>query len=124
MGFRLNKSYTLKFEGDMEGAEVKLRTTSVGTMLKLRNLHYGNPDELYEAATLLADHVVGWNLDDEKGEPVALTAEAILAGVEEPVLSTIFVEWAKAAVGVTAPLDEPSTSGEQYPEGNIPMAAL
>lgn len=116
MGFRLNRTYVLHFEGAMAGAEIKLRSTSVATVMRLRQ-----STDVPEIVGMLAEHVVEWNLEDEKGEPLPITADAILNDLEESVVAAIVREWFKAAVGVTAPLDGPSTSGEQFPEASIPM---
>lgn len=105
MGFRLDRTYTLEFEGDMAGAEVKLRSTSVATVMRIRSL--SDPEEL---AGLLAEHVIAWNLDDKKGAPLPVTVEAILGDLEEVVLAAIVREWYKAATGATAPLDASTTA--------------
>lgn len=111
MGWRMDRTYVLKFEGAMEGAEVKIRATSVGTVLALR----GASDPAVVAG-LLSEYLESWNFDDEKGEPLGTSPEDILGGVEQPVLQHIAQEWYKAATGVTAPLDfEPLT------EAAIPM---
>lgn len=120
MGFSLNRNYILLFEDtDLEGAEVKLRATPVGVPLKIRN---GLGDE--EIAALLADYVVSWNLDGLDGEPLPITAEAIIDNLEASVVALIVRHWMDAATGVTAPLDGRSTSGGQSLEVNIPMAEL
>jgi hypothetical protein len=116
MGFRLNRTYVLHFEGAMAGAEIKLRSTNVATVMKLRE-----SNDVAEIVGMLADHVVEWNLEDEKGEPLPFTADAILHELEESMVAAIVREWFKAAIGVTAPLDGPSTSGGPFPEASIPM---
>src|SRR4051812_12567991 len=103
MGFRLNRTYSLEFEGAMEGAVVKLRSTTAGKVIEMRAADAAG------LAALLADHVLEWNLEDTDGQPLPVTAEAILGGMEEVVLAAIIREWYKAATGVTAPLDGPST---------------
>jgi hypothetical protein len=120
MGFRLNRTYVLDFEGTaLEGAVVKIRATSIAVMIQLRE---ADSDDVL--AGLLCEHVVEWNLDDEKGEPLAVTPDAVLGGLERPVLQKICVEWYRAAAGVTAPLDAPSTSTDVSLEGSMPMEAL
>lgn len=107
MGYRLNRSYVLKFEGEMEGAEVRLRSTNIATVLKMRETTDTN-----ELVGMLVEHVVDWNLDDEKGEPLPVTVDAVLNGLEEVVVAEILLEWFKAATGVTAPLVKPSIDTE------------
>lgn len=102
MGFRLDRTYVLAFEGAMAGAYVKLKATPVGVVLKLRSDSWETVDEL---AVLLAEYVIEWNLDGPDGEPLPITAEAIINGLEQVVFVKIITEWAKAAAGITAPLD-------------------
>src|ERR1700742_643612 len=108
MGFRLDRSYVLEFEGAMEGAYVKIRATPVRTTLEMRQ---GGELPIDRAAELLAEYVIEWNLDGADGQPLPVTKEAILAGLEQVVLSKIVIEWYKAAVGLSAPLDPPGADG-------------
>lgn len=116
MGFRLNRTYVLRFEGVMEGAEIKLRSTSVATALEMRS-----DPQIGRYVEMLVDHLIDWNLDGPDGEKLPFEKEAILGGLEEAVLAAILREWFKAAVGVTTPLDGGSTSGEPSPVESIPM---
>jgi hypothetical protein len=119
MGFRLDRTYVLEFEGAMEGAYVKLKSTPVGVALEMRG---GQTDAvgLNRAAELLAEYVQEWNLNGSDGKALPITAEAILADLELVVIGKIMVEWYKAAVGVTAPLDPPGADGTLSDE-DIPM---
>ena len=108
MGFRLDRSYVLEFEGAMEGAYVKIKSTPVGVALEMRQ---AGDLPIDRAAELLAEYVSDWNLDGPDGKPLPITKEAILADLEQVVLGKIFVEWYKAAVGLTAPLDPPGADG-------------
>lgn len=117
MGFRLDRTYVLQFEGAMEGAYIKLRATPIGTVMKLRGTDSASNTELVE---LLADYVLDWNFEDVDGEPLPVTAEAMLAELEQVVIVKIITEWYKAAVGVTAPLDPPGADGTLSDE-DIPM---
>lgn len=107
MGFRLDRTYVLAFEGAMTGAHVKLRATPVGVALELRG-DEDNSLSLPRAAELLAEYVQEWNLDGPDGQPLPVTPEAILGDLEEVVVAKIMVEWYKAARGVTTPLDPPT----------------
>jgi hypothetical protein len=104
VGFRLDRTYVLEFEGALAGAEVAIKATSVGTVLKLRDVA-----DAKEVAELLASHLIGWNLEDRDGNPIPTTAEGILDNVEEAILGRIAAEWYKAATGVTSPLDGPNS---------------
>jgi hypothetical protein len=127
MGFRLNqRTYLLKFEDSaMEGAEIRLRSTPISTLLRL-----GETVPYAELVELLCEYVLDWNLEDSKGEPLKVEVEAILDNIEEVMLTRIVREWYRAAKGITAPLDPPSTDGEQFKEetsldlSEIPMQAL
>lgn len=118
MGFRLNRTYALTFEGDLKGAEVHMRSTAVATVMKVRS-----GLDLPDLADQLAQHVERWNLDTREGTPLPIDAGAILAELEQPVIIAICRAWLQAATGVTAPLDDGSTSGEQSPEVDLPMEA-
>lgn len=117
MGFRLNRTYKLVFKGDMEGAEINIRATPISTVLALR--------EITEDTRAMVDHlvqyVIDWNLDGPDGKPLPLNTGAILDGLEEAVLAEILLQWYRAATGITAPLDDGSTSGEPFPVESIPM---
>jgi hypothetical protein len=122
VGFRLDRTYVLEFEGAMEGAYVKLKATPVGVALELR----GTPGEalsIQRGAELLAEHVIEWNLDGPDDQPLPVTKDAILAGLEEVVIAKIIVEWYRAAVGVTAPLDPPGADGTLTDE-DMPMESI
>lgn len=117
MGFRLDRTYVLQFEGAMEGAYIKLRATPIGTVMKLRGGDSASNTELVE---LLAEYVLDWNFEDADGEPLPVTAEAMLAELEQVVIVKVITEWYKAAVGVTAPLDPPGADGT-LTDVDIPM---
>ncbi len=55
MGFKLNRTYRIKFEGGMEGAEIVFKTTSVSTVLQLRE-----ENEPAAMAALLEDALRCW----------------------------------------------------------------
>lgn len=116
MGFRLDRTYVLQFEGAMEGAYVKIKATPVAVALKLR----GSLD-VAEVADLMTTYVQEWNLDGSDGRPLPITAEAIVNDLEQAVIAKIAVEWYKAAVGLTAPLDPPE---EKDVEPDIPMEPM
>lgn len=107
MGFRIDRSYVLEFEGAMTGAYIKIKSTPVGVALELRS----SGVSIDRAVELLVQYVTEWNLDGPDDEPLPITKEAILAGLEEVVIAKILIEWYKAAAGVTAPLDPPGADG-------------
>lgn len=115
MGFRIDRTYVLEFEGAMAGAYVKIKSTPVGVALELRNSM-----DVDRAVELLAQYVIEWNLDGPDDEPLPITVEAIKGGLEEVVVAKILVEWYRAARGVTAPLDPPGADGT-LTDTDIPM---
>jgi hypothetical protein len=122
MGYQLGRVYDLRFGGAMDGAEVKIRSTTVGRMLQLRQMI--EDEDVPGLVDMLTEHLIEWNLEDPAGDPVPMTVEGLLANLEEPVLGVILREWYKAATGVTAPLDGPSTSSGPSLEESIPMETL
>ncbi|MET0916723.1 MAG: hypothetical protein ABWY81_11055 [Jiangellaceae bacterium] len=115
MGFRLNRVYALRFEGALAGLEVDIRSTSIAVVEELADATGAR-----DVAVLLAAHMDSWNYIAEDGLPVPIEVDAICREVEQSVLAFIGREWYKAATGVTAPLDDGSTSGEPSPEESIP----
>lgn len=119
MGFRINRTYVLEFEGALEGLYVKIKSTPISVLMRFQSNTTWD-----ETAELLAEYVLEWNYEDEEGKPLAIEKEAILTGMEVPVMVRIAREWAKVAGGITAPLDRPSTDGEQSLEGSLQMEVL
>lgn len=104
-GFPGRRIIVLEFEGAMAGAEVTLRAASVDTMLAVRE------STVQEAVPLLAEHLISWNLTGADGEMVPFEEKHILREVEPGYLTKIIGEWYKVAVGISAPLDPPSSDG-------------
>lgn len=115
--FYLNRTYDLEFPGALAGLEIKIKNTSVATVLQMEDTEIFGPD----MAALLADNVIEWNWGDG-AEPWPIAAESFLA-LERPVLRAIVNAWHKAASGVSAPLDPPSKDGGSSVEESIPMDA-
>lgn len=120
MGFRVNRTYVLQFSGAMEGAYVKIKATPVEVTLEMRSV-VGDGLSIERAAELLAEYVLEWNLDGMDDQPLPVTAEAIVGGLEQVVITKILLEWYKAAVGATAPLDPPAPEDV---EPDIPMETV
>lgn len=115
MGFRIDRTYVLEFEGAMAGAYVKIKSTPVGVALELRSGITAK-----RAIELLTEYVIEWNLDGPDDKPLPIDPEAVMSGLEEAVIAKILVEWGKAAIGVTAPLDPPGADGTMK-DSDIPM---
>lgn len=126
MGYkRTPKLYHLKFgeDTDYPGLEVAIRDTSLGQFLAARATG-ADGDPIAGMVDLLIDRIHSWNLeDDQTGEPVPTTREAIL-GEDSDMIFDIVRMWQQAMTGVAAPLDDASPSGETSEEASIPMEAL
>lgn len=124
MGFTRNpKIYHLTWaDGDYAGLEVNVRTITMGQLLEAKA---GNNDQgLKGNVELLANRIVDWNLEDEEtGEPVPTTLEALQAEDDDLILA-IINQWMEAVSGVAAPLDAPSPSGVISPVASIPTEPL
>lgn len=124
MGFKLERTYALRWDGDLAGLEVDIRGTSVAVMQEIRGLRVSaEGTEVLRLAEILAAHIKRWNFEGDDGETLPITAESILAQ-EASVVSAIGREWYLAAAGVSAPLDLKSTDSPPSVEPSIPMEAL
>lgn len=123
MGFRLNRTYALRWdEGtDLAGLEIDMRSTSVATLNEIKALRVGQDEERLGA--LLAEHVKSWNLEGEDGAILPISSGSLYQQ-EAPVLAEIAKQWYLAAAGVSAPLDLGSTSSGTSAEESIPMETL
>jgi hypothetical protein len=120
MGFKVGRTFELSFEGtDLDGAEVKLRSASIGTNMEL----YAPETPVQRECEIIAEHIIAWNLEREDGAPITPNAEGVLS-LEVAVKNLILQEWMKATRGVTAPLDRRSPSGEQSPAEPMSMETL
>ena len=67
--------------------------------------------EITEAARIFAEQILlSWNLVDDDGVPLPVTAETFL---EQPFdfVVTVIAKWTDAAMGVSGPLASPSAAG-------------
>lgn len=127
MGSRRNpKQYKLKFtDGDYEGLEVVMRSVTIREMRQLRGTSSDESegDIFEELLGVVASHLVSWTREDENGQPLPPTMDSLED--EEPALIHIIIgKWTEAASGVSAPLEQPSNSGEPSVVESIPMEAL
>ncbi|TVZ96525.1 hypothetical protein [Streptomyces sp. BK340] len=125
MGYKRNpKVYHLKFEGEYDGLEVRVRSLSMGQLIAARTDNDdGGRDGTEAMVELLAERLVDWNLEDEDGAPVPPTLDAI-KGEDHDMIMAIITQWTNAVAGVPAPLEQPSPAGETSPVASIPTEAL
>lgn len=126
MGFKRNpKIYNLKWDdGEYAGLEVHVRSLTMGQLIATQNGegHNGKKGNAAQIE-LFAERLVSWNLEDENGQPVPTTLDAILAEDDDLILD-INKRWAEAVMGVSAPLPQSSPAGEPSPAESIPMETL
>lgn len=126
MGYKRNpKVYNLRFQdGDYTGLEVQVRSLSMGQLIAIRTGKDEDGKDATEGVVeLLAERIVGWNLEDEDGTPVPPTLEAIKAE-DHDLIEAIIEQWTTVVAGVKDPLPESSPSGEPSPVVSIPMEPL
>lgn len=111
MGYKRNpKVYNLAFgeDTDYPGLEVRVRTLSMGQLLKVWAGATSKGSDTYE---LFVERLVGWNVEDENtGEPVPATREAVEAE-DDDLINAIIKAWIKEVMGVSAPLESDSSGG-------------
>lgn len=143
MGYRrVPKTFKLTFE-DEPGLEVYCRSAPLGQILALMELVKEEDDgkmslrelgRLEELFSTFGASLKSWNLEDEDGNPITWdpTGEETEVQAKVRALKTqdldfvlsLILAWMDAVVGVSDPLKRKSSSGDQSPEGSIPMATL
>ena len=127
MGFKRNpKIYKLTWgeDTDYPGLEVQVKTISMGQMIAMRaGTNEEGRDAIQANVELLAERIVSWNLEDEDGDKVPPTLEAMLQEDDDLILD-IISKWSDAISGVKAPLRQSSPSGEPSLVESVPMEAL
>jgi hypothetical protein len=123
------KVYRVVFDSpddDQHGFEARMRGVSSGQALDLMGLQ--DVDET-DAATVagifqaLADAIVTWNLEDSDGNPVRPSLEAVKARDFSRNMA-LFGLWIEAVIGVSGPLERPSSDGGRALLASIPMEPL
>jgi hypothetical protein len=125
MGFRLKRTFKLRWGGDLAGLEIDTRSASVETAEEVRALVFQRRDGAEGGESRLVEiivaHIVNWNFEDEDGQILPVNA-ASLNAQEPALLREIAKEWYLAIAGISAPLDLGSTGPESSaPELSIPM---
>lgn len=131
MGYRRSpKVYRLQFaDEEFAGLEVMVRSMPVGEFLALARLQstldQDNPDpgEIEQLFKTFQSKLIGWNLEDERGEKMPATVQSLYAQDLEFVLAMIGA-WVEAMGGVSSDLGKDSTSGETFPEVDVPTVPL
>ncbi len=132
MGYVRNPLRRLAFaDPQFAGWDIDTRVPDVRTWMRVadltndRRLSFDNPacaDDVDELVGIVAGHLADWNLEDEQGAPVPLSAEAIHPGLDKDAVKALIEAWIDTLVGVPAPLPQPSADGS--PADEIPMTPL
>lgn len=139
---------------ELEGLEVRAKGASIGQLMKLMDLarfasgekfQISDTRELDGLFELFASKLISWNLEDEDGTPVTFEpqmikdppdttkfrletdAEAkarVLRDQDMEFALDLVLAWIGAVIGVSAPLDQPSTDGTPLEVASIPMETL
>jgi hypothetical protein len=132
---RPKKTYTLIFDDpEMEGLEVKTRSTSMGEyfhitklLIKLQENPEVVPEDLENIEDMFsrfAKVLVSWNLEDEEGMPIPATAQSLL-DQDIDFAFKIINAWTDAVGGVDPELGKDSASTPNSPEElELPMEVL
>jgi hypothetical protein len=129
MGFKAKKKlYKLIFaDEDMDGLEVTMTSVPMGDLMSLQQLDpkraAQDPEEFRKLLGIFAGAMLSWNLVDDNDVAVPITVDAFL---EQDIdfIFAIIDAWSSAVGGVSAPLDDGSTSGANALEASMPMDAL
>jgi hypothetical protein len=117
-------------DGDLAGLVIRVRVMAVGALQELLTKldELSNVESMPYIARSLADHLIGWNIDDEDGNPVPATYEGILslAPAELGKIGHVWMKSLAGAVPVDSPLDDSSPSGvpSAGEEPELPMESL
>lgn len=134
MGFRkVPVIYTLTFEGEYEGLEVRMKSTSLGKMRQILNLLDSRDDddesmngtfELIDSLIeLLIEQAVSWNMEDEQGRPIEFTSES-LNDQDLPFVMELTNRYMETISGPDKELGKDSPGGKQSPVALPTMEAL
>ena len=148
MGFRKkDKIYVLKFDGELEGLEVRMHGASAGQLIELDGMEYNTTDALNDLFLLFGSKLISWNLETEDGTPITFEPQMMteerpdkvsIRRMETPTeaktrvlkdqdidfVFDVLGAWKNAILGVSDPLEQRSTDGERFPEESIPMETL
>lgn len=122
------KLLVLRFEDpDFEGIEVRIRSTSLGKVVALRDQadaarRGSGLDEISELVDQFVEKLDSWNIEDDNGA-VPPTREGLLSLDFTDALYLI-TSWFDAMTAVDNDLKKESTSGTSSPEVSIPMETL
>ncbi len=121
--------YTIDLSEKYDELEVRMGSLRLGKMRRvLSALNSGDDDSLSDEGldqliTLIADSLVSWTLEDEKGNPLEPSRDEV-EDLELEMLMAIVNGWLAEVMGVPDDLGKDSPSGEQFPGKPVTMEAL
>lgn len=126
MGFQpKRKIYSLDFTGtELEGFEVKIRAISSDQYYTVADISAAAENNAGFIKALLPEMIAvikSWNLEDEEGNPVPVSAEGLMHEFELKQVGDIISAWLDVYAGVSAPLDQPSDDGGLSLVESLPM---
>lgn len=123
LGFCYAPTYRLVFEDErLAGLEVRSRSMTIGALMRSAELERdGYPPD--ETLALFCEHIIEWNLQDERADPVALTPDG-LRTQDKDLIFHILGTWRRTILEVPDPLGRPSSAGEQSEAPPLPMEPL
>ncbi|NUS26929.1 MAG: hypothetical protein HOV92_22255 [Streptomyces sp.] len=129
MGYKAKtKNITIRFAEDHEyhGAEAVLRGMTYGEWEIAVGLDGGEGQNTGAASVKdFVEHLISWNLEDEMGQPLPITMDAVKA-IDKDLIAALNNAWIQALIGVhdADPLPDSSPSGEPSLVESVPMEAL
>lgn len=123
---RIPRIYTLEFDGELEGLTVRVKSIKFGKvrqLLALMDAEDQDAETMDEIARMLADSIVSWDFEDEHGQPIPVTQEAV-DDLEFGEVMAITNKWLDEITGPNEQLGKGSNSGGSFPGQPLTMAAL
>jgi len=123
---RIPRIYTLEFDGELEGLTVRVKSIKFGKvreLLALMDAENQDAETMDEIARMLAQSIVSWDFEDEYGQPIPVTQEAV-DDLEFGEVMAITNKWLDNITGPTPDLGKDSNSGGNFPGQPLTMAAL
>ena len=129
MGFKpREKIYTLDFSGtELDGlliTTVPISAEQFYAVSEIADASKNNSEFVKGLTPEFISVVREWNLENEDDTPVPVTAEALFRRLEFKDVTVILDAWLEAMVGVSSPLDQPSSGGDLSLVESLPMEPL
>jgi hypothetical protein len=128
MGYRRQaKHLTIKFEGELSGLEVTVKQVSPQAYRTITNMARAagrqatedQADAVLDLCAAFGQLLTGWNYEDEQGNPIPATAEA-LAAEDTPFVFALVYGWMDA-LSARAEQLAPQAQPDPAIEAGIPM---